>query len=483
MIKVLYAASEAAPFIKTGGLGDVAGSLPLELQKQNVDIRVVLPKYSSISSRYKDKMQHLCHTQIGLAWRRKYLGINKLVHNGITFYFIDNEDYFKRNNCYGFDDDAERFAFFSRAILEMLPLIDFYPDVINLNDWQTALVSVFLKLQYRQKTHYENIKTVFTIHNLKYQGIFDANITTDILSLDRHFYDNGDLEFYGAVNFMKAGLLYADFLTTVSHSYANEIQNPYFGEKLDGILRMRSNELTGIVNGIDYREYNPRTDRYLSVNYDIYNALAGKAENKINLQKRLGLPLSRSAPILSIVSRLVETKGIDLIIRIIDELLKFEDIQLVILGTGDYAYEEWFKGLQWRFPKKVSANITFSNEMAHMIYAASSLFLMPSRYEPCGIGQLIALRYGAIPVVHAVGGLHDTVYPYDSFSNHGNGYTFCSYNAHDFLFAIKRALETCTDISLHKKIVENAMKADYSWSESAKQYKRLYTDLAKNKEI
>ncbi len=480
MLKLLYAASEATPFVKTGGLGDVAGSLPKELKQQGIDVRVVLPKYSLIAEKYRKQMKHLYSGTIKIAWREKYLGIDTLEYNGITFYFIDNEDYFKRDDYYGYygyDDDAERFTFFSRAILEMLPVIDFYPDVIKLNDFHTILVSVFLKLNYKDNSKYKKIKTVYTIHNLKYQGIFPRYMLTDVLGLDDKYFINGDFEFYNNINFMKAGIIYADTVTTVSNTYAKEIQTPYFGEQLDGILRTREKDLIGIVNGIDYTEYDPQTDPYLTANYNVSNAIEKKIENKIALQKRLGLPIERKTPVISFVSRLVEAKGLDLLIRILDELLQYENVQFVLLGTGDKKYEDWFHGLQWRFPKKVSVTTTFDNKLAHQIYASSALFLMPSRYEPCGIGQMVALRYGAIPIVHAVGGLRDTIEPYDRYVNTGNGFTFNNYNAHELLYSIKRALEKGSDIILRRRVLENAMNSDYSWSKSAKEYKNIYTKL------
>ncbi|WP_196598987.1 glycogen synthase GlgA [Pectinatus frisingensis] len=478
MLKLLYVASEAAPFVKTGGLGDVAGSLPKELKKQNIDVRVILPKYDIIPDQYSSKMKHIYDGSINVAWREKYLGIEKLKHNGITFYFIDNEYYFKRGQCYGYDDDAERFTFFCRAVLAVLPVIDFWPDVIHLNDWQTGLISVFLKLNYINDELYKNIRTVFTIHNLKYQGIFPAYMLEDVLGLDYKYFSNGDLEFYDAINFMKGGLIYSDELTTVSKSYAKEIQNAYFGEQMDGILRSRSDTLTGIVNGIDYEEYNPVTDEYIYAPYNINNVLERKMANRVLLQKRLGLPINRRTPIIAFVSRLVEAKGMDLLMRIMDELLQYENVQFILLGTGDYKYEEWFHGLQWRFPKKVSITTTFDNQLAHQIYAASSFFLMPSRYEPCGIGQMIALRYGSIPIVHSVGGLRDTVIPYNSYKNTGNGFVFKNYNAHELLFSIKRALEKYGDITLRRRIIANGMTADFSWANSAKQYVRIYQALS-----
>lgn len=480
MLKLLYVASEVAPFIKTGGLGDVAGSLPKALSEQGMDVRVVLPKYSSIAQEYRSKMKKIYSGIINVTWRKKYFGIDELKYKGITFYFIDNEDYFKRDGLYGYKDDAERFVFFCRAVLKMLPIIKFWPDVIHLNDWQTSPVSVLLKLEYMYDKKYQDIKTVYTIHNLKYQGIFPKAVLNDIVGIDYRYFENGDFEFFNNINFMKAGLLYADALTTVSKSYAEEIKDPYFGEQLDGVLRRRSDCLTGITNGIDQDEYNPQTDPFIPVPYTVADALEKKIENKVVLQKKLGLPVKRNIPLIAFISRLVEAKGIDLLIRILDELLQYENVQFVLLGTGEYKYQEWFQNLQWRFPTKVSVNTTFDNKLAHQIYAASSHLLMPSRYEPCGISQMIALRYGSIPIVHAIGGLKDTIIPYNSHTtSSGNGFTFPHYNAHELLFAIKRALEKYNDIIMRRRIIKNAMSSDHSWNKSAKQYRDLYKKLLK----
>ncbi len=475
-MKVLYVAAEAVPFAKTGGLADVAGSLPKALKADGMDVRVIMPKYGKIPEEYREKMEHIYDGTIPVSWRNKFVGIDELEYNGVTFYFVDNEEYFNREGFYGYDDDAERFSFFSRAVLNLLPAIDFWPDVIHANDWHTGLVSVLLKLEHAGDERYEKIRTVYTIHNLKYQGVFPKDVMGDTLGLDWKYFNNGDLEFYDAVNFMKGGLIYSDYITTVSRTYAKEIQFEYFGEKLDGLLRQRKDSLFGIVNGIDYDVYNPRTDTNLTETYDV-DTLDRKLDNKVALQRQLGLPEGRNIPMVALVSRLVPPKGLDLIVRIMDELLQHEDMQLVVLGTGDKIYEDWFKGLAWRFPKKVSANIRFSNELAQRIYASSEIFLMPSNYEPCGIGQLIALRYGTIPVVRETGGLKDTVQQYDKYTNEGNGFVFPNYNAHELMYAVKKALAMRKNLQIWQKIIQNAMNADYSWKESAREYKELYEKL------
>ncbi len=480
MLKVLYVASEAVPFVKTGGLADVAGSLPKALKKQGVDVRVVMPKYGKIAQEYLDKMEHIYDGDFTVSWRTKYLGIDKLELDGVTFYFIDNQEYFYRDGFYGYGDDAERFAFFSRAVLEILPQEDFWPDVIHTNDWHTALVNIYLRLDHIGDARYEKIRTVFTIHNLKYQGVFPKDVMEDVLGLDWQYFTNGDLEYYDAVNFMKGAIVYADNITTVSRTYAQEIQYAYFGEGLDGLLRKRAGDLHGIVNGLDTELYNPATDPYLTdpyLKYDSTNVAERKIDNKAALQRQLGLPVERQTPLVAMVTRLVEPKGLDLVVRILDELLEHEDMQFVLLGVGDRIYEDWFRELAWRHPTKVSSNIYFSDEMAQRIYAAASIFLMPSAYEPCGLGQLIAMRYGTIPVARATGGLVDTVIPYDKATQQGNGYLFADYNAHDMMYTIKKALTLFRDFNSWKLLMQNAMNTDYSWARSAKEYKALYERL------
>ena len=475
-MKILYVAAEAVPFAKTGGLADVAGSLPKALKADGVDVRVIMPKFGKIPEAYRNAMEHVYDGELPVAWRKKYVGLDKYELDGVTYYFVDNEEYFNREGFYGYDDDAERFSFFSRAVLDLLQAMDFWPDVIHTNDWHAGLVNVFLKLDHMGDARYERIKTVYTIHNLKYQGVFPKDVMPDVLGLDWKYFNNGDLEFYDAVNFMKGGIIYADAVTTVSKTYAKEIQYPYFGEHLDGLLRSREQDLSGIVNGIDYSVYNPRTDKYIFETYD-EESLDRKLDNKIALQKSLGLPERRNVPLIAIVSRLVEPKGMDLVVRMMDEILQHEEIQLVVLGTGEKRYEDWFKGLAWRYPKKVSVNIYFSNELAQRIYAGADIFLMPSKYEPCGIGQLIALRYGTIPVVRQTGGLKDTVQQYNKYTQEGNGFVFENYNAHEMMYALKRALSFYGNYEIWHKIQLNAVQADYSWKRSAKEYEALYERL------
>ncbi|QOY33768.1 glycogen synthase GlgA [Anaerobacillus isosaccharinicus] len=472
-MKVLFVATECTPFIKTGGLADVIGALPKELKKEGVDVRVVLPKYDAINTSFQEEMNLVYTGTAPVGWRNQYVGVEMLVKDEITFYFIDNEYYFKRVGLYGFYDDAERFAYFNRAILEMLPQIDFQPDIIHCHDWQAALIPLFLKTHYCENLFYQEVKTMFTIHNLMYQGIFPKEVLSELLSLgDEHF---EGVEFDGCVNFLKSALVHADLLTTVSETYAREIQNPYYGEKLDGLLRNRCNDLHGIVNGLDYKEYDPMNDPNLSFPYR--SARGKKQKNKLELQRQLGLPEREDVPMLAIVTRLVEQKGLDLITHFLDELVQ-EDVQVIILGTGDDVYEQFFHQAALRYPEKVSTHITFNEGFARRIYAASDLFLMPSRFEPCGIGQLIALRYASVPIVRETGGLVDTVTPFNKETLQGNGFSFTSYNAHDFLFTIRLALTIYQDATLWSALMKNMTKSDNSWNRSARQYVDLYHSIA-----
>jgi starch synthase len=484
MIKVLIAAAEAVPFAKTGGLGDVIGSLPKELIKQGVDARVIMPNYQDIPERFKREMVFKNHFFVQVGWRQQYCGILEFVYEGVTFYFVDNEYYFKRHGFYGYQDDAERFGFFCRAVVESLNKIDFMPDVIHCHDWHTGMVSVLLDAHYRDKAEYKHIKTLFTIHNLRYQGIFAQEILHDILSLDWKYFTPEGVEFHKSVNFMKGGLAYSDMISTVSRTYAVEIQDPYFGEELDGFLRKRQDDLVGIVNGIDYDVYNPANDKGIYSQYDVHT-LEQKIRNKTELQSRLGLPVREEVPVIALVSRLVGPKGLDLVERMFLDLVKqaaavgaeFYDLQLVVLGTGEARYENFFKYMAWQYPGKVSANIMFDEDLAHQIYAGSDMFLMPSLYEPCGIGQLIAMRYGCLPIVREIGGLRDTVRPFNEQTCEGNGFTFVNYNAHEMLDAINRALRTFQNKECWNKVVKSAMNSDYSWRQSASQYKEVYQKL------
>ncbi|AKL96823.1 glycogen synthase GlgA [Clostridium aceticum] len=478
-MNILFAASEAVPFAKTGGLGDVVGSLPLALKGEDMDVRVVIPKYDAIAKTYKKQMKWIKSIHVPVGWRNQFCGIEMLEYRGIIFYFVDNEYYFKREGqpyeYYGHYDDAERYAFFCKSILAILPHIDFKPDIIHCHDWQTGMVSALLKAHYRQQPFYEKIKTVFTIHNLKYQGLFPHGVLEDLLGLGKDYFHHEGVEYYYNVSYIKGGLNFSDYITTVSPAYAEEIQSPYYGEGLDGVLSAKKHQLMGIINGIDDEEYNPETDDYLFKKYNIAR-IEDKVLNKLELQKKLKLPIGEGIPIMAIVSRLVEQKGLDLIEHVLEEILQL-DLQLVILGTGDNKYHKLFSDIAMKYPNKVSANTFFDNGLAHQIYGASDLFLMPSLFEPCGLGQLIALRYGSLPIVRETGGLKDTVKSYNEETGEGNGFSFANYNAHDMLYTIKRAVKFYHDKKVWDGLVKNAMKSDVSWNLSADQYKSLYNRL------
>ncbi|MHA7583516.1 glycogen synthase GlgA [Paenibacillus vandeheii] len=471
-MNILFAAAEVHPFIKTGGLADVIGALPQALKKSGADVRVILPKYKSIPEEYKEAMEPVITTDVPLGWRRPYCGIEMLVHDGIPVYFVDNEYYFGRDGVYGYMDDGERFAFFNRAVLDVLPQIEFKPDVLHSHDWHTGMIPLLLEAHYAHDPFYSEMRTVFTIHNLLYQGVFPHDLFSDLLELDDRYFTADGAEYYGNVNFLKAGVVFADHVTTVSPTYAKEVQTSYYGYGLDGLLSSLGDRFTGIVNGIDTKSYNPAADNKIAVKYR--TSLSKKIENKIELQKELGLPVRPDAPLMVMVTRLVDSKGLDLVCRVLDELLYYDDIQFAVLGTGDPAYEHWFREAANRYPLKMSAQITFNDGLSRRFYAGSDLFLMPSRFEPCGISQLLALRYGSVPLVRETGGLNDTVQAYNEFSGEGNGFSFTSFNAHDMMNTIRRAEAFYRQPEHWKKIVKNAMSGDYSWNVSAEEYMGIY---------
>lgn len=475
-MRVLFVASEASPFIKTGGLGDVAGALPKALAKKNVDIRVVIPKYKELNWEVKDKLRFKKWFNVYVGYRESFCGVWECFYNGVTYYVLDNERYFKRDGIYGFYDDAERFAFFDRAVLDMLRQIDWQPDLIHCNDWQTGMLPVLLKFQYKKNDwFYWKMKTVYSIHNIAFQGIFDPIILPELFGFSMELYDNTCLQFDAGVSFMKGGLYYSDIITTVSNTYAGEIQTQEYGHRLDAVLRDRSYALRGIVNGIDYDEFNPKTDRYIYKNYDL-NSIKNKAANKTALQRDLGLAVDENIPMIAMVTRLTSQKGIDLLVNIADRLLQ-QNVQLVVLGTGDKNFEDHFKWLDYAYGNKVSANIRFDNALSHKIYAASDLFLMPSRFEPCGLGQLIALRYGSIPIVRETGGLKDTVTAYNEYTGEGNGFSFRNYNADEFYNIIQYALWIYRNKNHWNTLINHAMTSDNSWEKSAQKYYDLYREL------
>lgn len=471
-MKVLFVASEALPFAASGGLGDVAGSLPFALRKRLVGTRVVMPLYAKISPEMRAQMKYICNFPVPVSWRMQYCGVFEAHLNGVIYYFLDNEYYFKRENLYGYYDDAERFAFFSRAVLEMLEHIDFKPDIIHCNDWQSALVPVYYSLYYAQREKFWGIKTVFTIHNIQYQGQYGMDILGDIVGVDE--YNRSIVEYDGCVNYMKGAIETADAVTTVSASYASEILDPWYSHGLDTILKQRSYKLHGILNGIDYDTYNPETDKCIAQIYNDETFIKGKAACKKALQEEMGLPVRADVPIIGIVSRLVSHKGFDLVQAVLEELLCTEDVQVVLLGSGEQEYEDFFRYIQGKYPEKCAITIGFIPPLSRRIYAGADLFLMPSKSEPCGLSQMLALRYGTIPIVRETGGLRDSIK--DSGDGLGNGFTFQTYNAHDMLYTIRRGLE-----GYHAEgwdvLVKRAMDSDNTWGKSAGEYIKLYKSL------
>ncbi|MBQ2265778.1 MAG: glycogen synthase GlgA [Clostridia bacterium] len=470
-MKVLFATSEAYPFAMSGGLADVAGALPKALRKRFVGCRIILPLYGTISEEMRQKMTFVCNITVPVAWRRQYCGVFEAHLDGVIYYFIDNQYYFKRDNLYGFYDDAERFAFFSRAVLEVLPLIDFQPDIIHCNDWQTALIPVYMDAFYKQNEFYQNMKTVFTIHNIQYQGKYGYDLYNDVIGLPVERF--GILQYGDCINLMKGAIQCADKITTVSPTYAREILDPYYSHGLDGILKEFTYKLCGIVNGIDVDVYNPETDPLIYKNFSA-DDMSGKAVNKAELQKELGLPVRDDVPVIGIVTRLVKHKGLDLVKRVFEELLQ-ADLQFAILGSGEWEFETFFYEMAQKYPEKVGLKLGFKPQLAHRIYAGADIFLMPSQSEPCGLAQMVALRYGTIPIVRETGGLNDTIK--DSDDGKGNGFTFANYNAHDMQNTIWRAIDGFKNREGWQILRKRAMLCDNSWKTSANAYIGLYKEI------
>ena len=471
-MKVCFIAAEAAPFVKVGGLGDVIGSLPKALRELGVDARVVLPLYSSID-RERFGLKYKAYQFVDLGWRHSYCGIFETEVDGVPCYFIDNEQYFNRDSIYGQIDDGERFAFFSKAALEILPALDFKPDVVNVNDWHTALSVIYLDvLKSREAEFYKDMKSVLSIHNIEFQGRFNPYEMGNLFGLENKYFDA--LIYNGDVNLLKGAIQLADRINTVSETYAREILDPYFSYGLDKILTVEQGKLRGIINGIDVDKFNPKTDPMILVNYDL-NTFEDKVQNKLAFQKEMALEVNADIPLIGMVTRLTHQKGIDLILQASEEILK-TGAQLVILGTGDAHYESALRSLEHYRHDRVRSILLFSNEMSAKIYAASDLFLMPSKTEPCGLSQLISMRYGTVPVVHRVGGLRDTVIPFTGVE--GNGFTFESFHAGDMMDAIYRAV-TCFYQSPDewKQIIKNNLQKDVSWEQSAKKYLDLYHEV------
>jgi len=481
-MKILFTASECEPFIKTGGLADVVGALAPVLAEKGHDVRVILPKYGQIAEKYQAEMKHAVDFEVQLGWRRQYCGIEEVKMLGVTWYFVDNEYYFKRNYVYGAGgDEYERYAFFCRACLNALPLLSFQPDVIHAHDWQSGMVPALLRIQYGHLDFYKNIRTVYTIHNLQYQGVFGIEEVRDVLSLPDEVFTDDKLECFGAANFMKAAIVYADEITTVSPSYAEEIQTAYYGERLDGLLRARRNSLSGVLNGIDIKTYDPANDPMIAATYTVED-MSGRAHCKEFLQQKLGLEVREDIPVIAMVTRLSGQKGLDLVDHVIGQLLE-EDIQLVVLGMGESRYVNLFSWAEQQYPGRVAARFTMDSRLAHEIYAGADMFLMPSKFEPCGLSQMIALRYGCVPIVRETGGLRDTVLSYNHYNNAGNGFTFFNYNAHDMLFTVRRAVRYYyTKPEVWRTLQIRGMQGNYSWDASAETYMELYRSILSKEE-
>ena len=475
---VLFVSSEAVPFIKTGGLADVAGSLPKYFDKERYDVRVMLPKYLCIPEKWRSQMKYVTHFYMDLAWRSQYVGVLEMEYAGVHYYFIDNEFYFAGPKPYGYiHEDIEKFAFFSKAALSAMPLLGFKPDIVHCHDWQTGLIPVYMKERFHDGEFFRDMKSIMTIHNLKFQGVWNLQKVKDITGLPPYFFTSDKLEAYGDANYLKGGIVYADAVTTVSDSYAEEIKTPFYGEHLDGLMRARSNCLTGIVNGIDYEEFNPATDTRIVSNYNQKTFRKEKPKNKKALQQELGLEVNDKKFMIGIVSRLTDQKGLDLIAYMMDQICA-EDVQLVILGTGESQYENMFRHFAWKYPDRVSANIYYSEDMSHKIYASCDAFLMPSLFEPCGLSQLMSLRYGTVPIVRETGGLKDTVEPYNEYEGTGTGFSFANYNAHEMLGIINYAKHIFYDKKREwNKIVDRGMVKDFSWKNSAREYENLYRQM------
>ena len=473
-MKILYAASEAVPFCKTGGLADVAGSLPAALAAQGAEVAVVLPLYQKVKEKFGDQLYFECYDYVDLAWRHSYCGLFSMERDGVTWYFLDNEQYFRRPELYGYMDDGERFGFFSRAVVRMLPHLKFWPEVIHCNDWQTALVPIYLKDDGVREERFRSIRTVLSIHNIEYQGRYGRQTLGDLFGLDHGWADDGTILMDGDVNLLKGAILCADAVNAVSPTYANELKMPYFAHRLDGIMRRCGYKLSGVLNGIDVKRYDPATDPHIAVNYSAAD-MAGKQADQAELQKLMGLRQEPYVPIVGIVSRLVSHKGLDLVCEVLHDMMELP-LQMVILGKGDRKYEEFFQWAAQQYPGRMAVRLDYNEELSMAIYAGADLFLMPSKSEPCGLSQMIAMRYGTVPIVRETGGLKDTVSPYEAWRDAGNGFTFANYAGSDMLYVIREAVYLYKDYpDAFARLRARAMACDFSWARSAGEYLHIYS--------
>ena len=475
-MNILYVTSEAVPFCKTGGLADVAGSLPQALAKGGDHVSVILPLYQTVSENWIDQLHFEKWTYVRLAWRSVYCGLFSLEREGVTWYFVDNEHYFKRPDLYGYYDDGERFAFFSRAVTELLPDLPEKPDVVHCNDWQSALVPIYIRDESVRQDFYKGIHTVITVHNVEYQGRYGRDTLEDLFGLAHGWYDDGTMEFAGDVNLLKGAIVTADAVTAVSPTYAQELKYAYFAHGLEDIMNMNAGKLHGVLNGLDMDRYNPRSDANLVQHYSP-GRMAGKARNKEQLQLTMGLQVKADTPIIAMVTRLVSHKGLDLVCDALDYFME-KDVQLVVLGKGDANYETFFNYAAARYPGRIGVYLGYSESLAMQIYAGADLFLMPSKSEPCGLSQMIAMRYGTVPIVRETGGLKDTVHAYEAWNGEGNGFTFADYNAGDMAYVICEAIDLYHDNrTAFKKLQKRGMNEDFSWTRSAAEYHNIYESI------
>ena len=472
---VLLAAAECAPLSKTGGLADVVGTLPKSLNKLGMDARVITPYHKVIKEKFGSKVEHMFHFFVDLGWRHQYAGVERLVLDGVTIYLIDSEYYFGDKIYRGGYAEGEQYAFFCKAVLDAMPNLGFTPEIVHCNDWHTAMIPMLAKTQYKNSMQCSR-KYLISIHNIMYQGKYDFGYVKDLFGVDDSYYTAEYMELNGCADFLKAGCVFADKISTVSPTYSWEIRYPYFGEGLEGILNARSAELSGILNGIDTKFFNPKTDKALPARFSVED-LSGKAECKAALQKRFCVDVRPEVPVFAMVTRMTEQKGFELVMYVLEELMANENMQFILLGTGDDKYENFMRSIQSRYPGKVGIYIGYSEELSHLVYAGSDFFLMPSRFEPCGLSQMIAMRYGSLPIVRETGGLKDSVMPYNKFTGEGDGFSFKNYDAIEMKDCIKTALCCYKDREIMNGLITSAMNQDFGFARSAKEYVRLYISM------